>query len=537
MRALVEVIEKPSTQAPVDEVTIGVIITTYNHAHFLDDAIGSVLAQTWQADEIIVVDDGSTDDVSQVVSRYPSVRLIRQDNKGLAGARNTGWRNCATTHVVFLDADDLLLPHALECGVTFWSKHPHCALVYGGHRYVSETLAPMGGDIFFNVGEDAHRDFILSNCIGMHATVLYQRKCLEETGGFDESLQRCEDHDLYLRIASNFPIAGYPVTVAQYRRHENSMTADRDRMLRAVLQVLDRHEARLPNDPSTRAAIKEGRARWRALYAKEMLAVARADLRSGKRIGPVGRQVVRAVAWSPAGATRAIVREIGRGLRQGLRRMPVWRRPSTPRPAPGGWGFDKGTPIDRYYIEGFLEINSGDISGRVLEVGDNHYTLRFGGPAVEKSDILFVDDSNPRATIVGDLADSVTLPEQQFDCIILTQTLHLLFDVRAGVATLHRALKPGGILLLTVPGISPVGRENDWGNTWCWSLTTVSVRRLLDECFGTGAVHVEAHGNLDAAVAFLQQRVIDDTTSATLDQYDPCYPIIVAARAVKAADQ
>ncbi|ESX58097.1 hypothetical protein X759_36560 [Mesorhizobium sp. LSHC420B00] len=323
MNISVEVIDKSfPPQEATDELTVGVIITTFNHAHFLDDAIGSVLAQTRLADEVIVVDDGSTDDPSQVVQRYPSVRLIRQDNKGPSAARNFGWKNCRTTHVVFLDADDLLLPHALECGVNFWKRQPHCALVYGGHQYVTESLAPMGGDIFINIGEDAHHDFILSNCIGMHATVLYQRKCLEEIGGFDEALQRGEDYDLYLRVASRFPVAGYPVTVAQYRRHAKSLTADRDRMLRAVLSVLDRHEERLGNDPSRRAAMRESRAKWRALYAKEMLVAARADWQSGKRFAPVVGQVARAVAWSPGGTTRAVTREFGRHLREGM----VWMR-------------------------------------------------------------------------------------------------------------------------------------------------------------------------------------------------------------------
>src|SRR5712692_10390618 len=99
------------------------------------------------------------------------------------------------------------------------------------------------------------------------------------------------------------------------------------------------------------------------------------------------------------------------------------------------WGLDRGTPVDRYYIERFLTENADDIRGRVLEIGDNAYTLRFGGARVGQSDILHVDASNPRATFVGDLTRLEVLPEAVFDCIVLTQTLHLLYDMRAAVAT------------------------------------------------------------------------------------------------------
>src|SRR5215510_14713951 len=134
------------------------------------------------------------------------------------------------------------------------------------------------------------------------------------------------------------------------------------------------------------------------------------------------------------------------------------------------WGLDRGTPVDRYYLERFLADNAGDIRGRVLEIGDNAYTLRFGGGQVGQSDILHVDASNPRATFVGDLARLDVLPESVFDCIVLTQTLHLVYDMQAAVATLHRALKPGGVLLLTTPGISQLD-PGEWGPTWYWSLT------------------------------------------------------------------
>ena len=120
------------------------------------------------------------------------------------------------------------------------------------------------------------------------------------------------------------------------------------------------------------------------------------------------------------------------------------------------FGYDRGGPIDRYYIENFLEKYKSDIKGNVLEIGDNEYTLRFGESRIIKSDILHVDDKNPDATYIGDLSDAPHVPDNKFDCIVLTQTLHLIYNYNKAIETCYRILKPGGVLLLTVPGISKV---------------------------------------------------------------------------------
>jgi SAM-dependent methyltransferase len=196
------------------------------------------------------------------------------------------------------------------------------------------------------------------------------------------------------------------------------------------------------------------------------------------------------------------------------------------------FGFDRGTPVDRYYLDRFLAEHKGDIRGRVLEVGDNRYTVRFGGAQVERSDILRVDAAYPSATFVGDLAQAHTLPEAVFDCIVITQTLQFIFDMRAAVATLHKALKPGGVLLLTIPGISQI-EEGEGASSWYWSLTTVAARRLLEERFPPAKVRVEAHGNVFAATAFLYGLAAEELDRADLDVFDPSYPVVVTCRAAK----
>lgn len=196
------------------------------------------------------------------------------------------------------------------------------------------------------------------------------------------------------------------------------------------------------------------------------------------------------------------------------------------------FGFDRGTPIDRYYIDRFLSLYQADIRGRVLEVGDNEYTRRFGGERVHRSDILHVKAGNPKATFVGDITNAPQIPSDTFDCVLFLQTLHLIYDVRAALSTLSRILKPGGILLATFPGISQKSTD-EWGEYWQWGLTTSSARTLLGEIFPGASVSVHAYGNVLAATSFLHGIVVEELTPAELDFFDPCYEMLIGVRAVK----
>jgi len=199
-------------------------------------------------------------------------------------------------------------------------------------------------------------------------------------------------------------------------------------------------------------------------------------------------------------------------------------------PISDSFGFDRGLPVDRYYIEKFLARNAGDIRGRVLEIGDNSYTLRFGDTRVDQSDILHVDTSNPRATFIGDLAQPEVLPEEIFDCIVFTQALQFIFDFRGALTTLHKALKPGGVLLMTTSGVSKM-HDDAW--PWYWNFTPASVRLVLQNQFGIDAVSIEAHGNVFAATAFLYGLAAEEIDMSYLDATDLNYSVIIAARAVK----
>ncbi|MEZ0167939.1 methyltransferase domain-containing protein [Microvirga sp. TS319] len=204
-------------------------------------------------------------------------------------------------------------------------------------------------------------------------------------------------------------------------------------------------------------------------------------------------------------------------------------------PISRNWGQDRGRALDRYYIEKFLDENRADIRGRVLEIGDAHYTRKYGGTRVVSSDVLHVNEGNPQATIIADLTCAEHIPDSSFDCIILTQTLQLIFDVPAALRTIRRILKPGGTILATFPGITHTG-DAEWGSSWCWSFTRNSARRLFHPIFGESNVCLDSYGNVLAATAFLYGLADRELEPAELEVHDPAYDVIIAVKAVRPAD-
>ena len=543
-------VDGPEQRAPITSAA-GVVITTYNHAHFLGDAIESVLAQARAPAEILVVDDGSTDDPGSVVARYPGVRLIRQANQGLAAARNTGLGEGKTDKVIFLDADDRLLPHALAAGLSCFAIAPASGFVYGGFRRVCENGRPRSENYFNPISGEPYRDFLKGNLIGMHAAVMYDRGKLIGIGGFDPTLKRCEDYDVYLRMSRSTPVACHREIVAEYRWHGANISANHREMLDWSLRVHRREALHAMEQPDTAADWRLGRTQWRDMYVRRMLADAKRSWADRRSISGTARGVVAAMTMSPVVAVRQLLRSAHRRFmrrpRSSADRAGRFRRrhPSPPlgsvnlgdlnrvTPISATFGFDRGTPVDRYYIERFLEAHAADIAGRVLEARDDSYSRRFGASRITRQDVLDLSPANAAATIVGDLSCPHMLPDAEFDCLVMTQTLQFVFDMRAAVVQMHEALKPGGVLLLTVPGISPVDR-GDPAASWCWSLVSHSAFRLFSDVFGDANLSVESHGNVYAATALLQGLAVEEIDAVKLDVQDPSYPVIVTVRAQKA---
>jgi hypothetical protein len=220
--------------------------------------------------------------------------------------------------------------------------------------------------------------------------------------------------------------------------------------------------------------------------------------------------------------------------------LPRWTAlPRRTAPVSRAYGFDRGTPIDRYYVEDFLwrhgpapDYATGDIRGHVIEVGGDEYATRFGG-AVTRIDVLHVSRDNPMATVVGDLADGAGIPSDRYDCVICAQTLQVIFDVRGVVATLHRMLRSGGVALVTTAGIASACKpdRDQWGDYW--RFTSRSLRMLFEEVFASAEVTVEAYGNVLSAAAFLYGVAAEELHPRELDCRDPDYEVLLTVRARK----
>jgi SAM-dependent methyltransferase len=169
----------------------------------------------------------------------------------------------------------------------------------------------------------------------------------------------------------------------------------------------------------------------------------------------------------------------------------------------------------------------------VLEVGDATYTRRFGAAAVERSEILHLTDS-ANATIVGDLASPGTLPPGTFDCVICTQTLQFIVDVKAAIDSLATALRPGGVLLATVPGISQVSRYDmdRWGEYW--RFTDMGIEKLFEDYFHPSDLQIRSHGNVLTALGVLHGLAVEELPGRSFRVEDPDYQVVVTVRAVRA---
>ena len=221
-------------------------------------------------------------------------------------------------------------------------------------------------------------------------------------------------------------------------------------------------------------------------------------------------------------------------LKQYLRRLlrPAWLTAfHRTTPLSSRYGYDRGTPIDRFYIESFLEKYRDEIRGCVLEVKDSAYTERYGS-ALERCDVLDVDKANPRATVIADLTAADSIPTDSYDCFILTQTLQFIYDLRAAIAHAHRILRPGGVLLVTVPAVSRLPPEND-GVTDYWRFTVASCSKLFGESFAPSQVSVRSYGNALTAGAFLNGLAQEDLSRRKINVNDEYFPVIIAVHAIK----
>jgi glycosyltransferase involved in cell wall biosynthesis len=265
-----------------DQPLVSVVIPCYNQAHFLGEAIESVLVQSYPHHEIVVVDDGSTDNTSEVASSYPVVRCIRQANTGLSGARNTGLRESRGEYLVFLDSDDRLIPEALEVGLECLQAHPECAFTSGHCKVIAADGSLLSSPPQLHVERDHYIALLHDNYIWMPAMVMYRRWVFESVDGFDARVNAAADYDLYLRVARRFPIHSHDRMVAEYRKHGSGMTSNPALMLGTSMTVLRSQRKQVKGIKQYEEAYRAGLRFWRGWYGDPLVDRVRAHLRGRK---------------------------------------------------------------------------------------------------------------------------------------------------------------------------------------------------------------------------------------------------------------
>ena len=495
--------------------TTAVVVTCFELGAFLADAVDSVLRQTRPVDELVIVDDGSTDAITtraldECVAR--GLCVVRTPHRGVAAARNAGINLTAADQVVLLDGDDLFEADLVEAMAGTLDARPDLA-------FVTCAVQAFGNASYTWIPPACTARSALARG-GPHVSSMFRRRAWQIAGPFAPQLEGYEDTDFWVRLMTagftgcvlDRPLLNY--RVRKNSRYSHAIRSDtfirtRERLHTSYTLAMapsERHELLVDTfqfvaEQHAHAQDLAGRARRHAVEADRLL-------------GEIARR-------------RSDVR--------GLRADPDWGDFKGAAPISAFWGFDRGTPVDRFFIESFLSRHAPDIRGHVVEVKDDGYTRRLGHH-LTCVDVIDVDAGNPHATIVVDLTHPSEVPKGVADCFILTQTLHLLFDIKGAIASAARLLKPGGVLLCTIPCLSRLeaGTEQD-GSDW-WRLTPSAVEELFWQAFPSGQVQVSPVGNLKTCAAFLQGLATEELSAEDLDAHDPAYPLLCTVRAVAAPE-
>lgn len=293
---------------------VSVIIPCYNQAHFLGQAIESVLRQDYSDFEVIVVDDGSSDDTSEVAAGYPRVRIIRQPHEGISGARNRGLEESSGSYLVFLDSDDRLLPHALSVEVNYLRDHSRCAFVFGNHREIAADGSLLSTPLPVAVEGDSYRQLLRSCYLHTPSVSMFRRTIFEQVEHFDGSFAGTEDYDLYLRIAREFPICGHGEVVAEYRHHDANLSNNRAMMLKSSLAVLREHLRVARGNKEWEEACGFGIRSSRRSWGEALVSQVWADIRTGREWKRALQDVAVLLRYCPEVFPRQLGRKLWRGV-------------------------------------------------------------------------------------------------------------------------------------------------------------------------------------------------------------------------------
>jgi peptidoglycan/xylan/chitin deacetylase (PgdA/CDA1 family)/glycosyltransferase involved in cell wall biosynthesis len=497
-------------QGPSTPLTV--VLPAFGPDRVIARAVESISGESELDFELIVVHDpgdGATRRRVDNLLRGKPARYVAAYATTPGGIRNAGAAAASGLYVAVVDGAEALDTEYVRLARAALDESPQ-------HGFV---VAP--GELAAGLDRPERLvdlPFLLSSPWATSAVPIVRRTAIEQAGGFDESLPGLVEWDLLLTLSergwSGELLAARALRYTQddVRLREALRT---DRYLPAIRRVFAKHAASFERHASRVLSDREAIAR--RLWESQGRELAERRERLSRELSDVLGEL---------NAVRDELRAAGalRSEWSDLRRV-------TPRSR--NWGLERGRPIDRHYIESFLAEHASDVRGSVLEMLDPALTTKYGEGRVERSDVLDIDPGNHRATIIADLRVPNRLPADTYDCFILTQTLHLIDDIQAAIAQAHRTLKPGGVLLATLPTLSMVAEEYG-ANGDHWRVTEAGARRLFEHVFGPGAVHTRARGNVLTATAFLYGLACDELELHELEADDPAYPMVITVRAVKA---
>jgi glycosyltransferase involved in cell wall biosynthesis len=245
---------------------VSVVTPCYNQAHFLRDAIESILAQTYRRIELVVVDDGSLDNTAAVVADYPLVRCVRQENRGVAEARNVGFGATNGEYVLFVDADDRLAPDAVQAHLRCFAEHSSAGFVVGAIEQITDDGSYRGRPHSPVLESEQYEHLLRANHIANTIAVMFRRSVFEALGGFTGYFSPAEDYEFLLRAARAFPSAHHSSVVAYYRRHATNTSRKGVIMLQAMRRVMRSQREIVRGNPRLEAAWRKGDNYWRDFF-------------------------------------------------------------------------------------------------------------------------------------------------------------------------------------------------------------------------------------------------------------------------------
>ena len=558
---------------------VSVVIPFFNCGTFMDETIRTVLAQTFNNWELLLVDDGSTDNSAEIALNYSKqfpnkIHYLEHDghmNLGTSATRNLGIKRAKGKYIALLDADDLWVPNKLDQQVEILELIPEAGMVYGGTKFwFSWNDKPPRPDHYFLFGVKTnsliYRPTLLVLALkdkiatASMSNVMIRHEVLEKTGLFEDNFPGMYDDQVFLaKIILNSAVFVSNRYWDIYRQHPTSLhwtSLKNDQKLRAdkleYLHWLESYLEKINYDnPELSEAIEHSERDARSSKPASTVQTYYSNLRKILQIPIqyVSRNLIMFIFRHtvPENIRREVlaylkgpsyVASFDRIRFGDLRSLTPINEIREKRHVLTMEEQYINKTLDRYYIDNFLISNSDSIKGNVLEISDDYYTLKLGGQKVEYGNTLNYTDltrviHDYGASDVQNIKDlSTQITVDHYDCIIFTQTLQLIYDIHSVVRVLHDMLKPGGVLLATFTGISQI-QDKPKDKYWCWNLTSASAEQLFSEFFPIANIQIKGYGNILVAIGLLHGIFSGELDTKELEYYDSRYEIIITVKAVK----